>query len=84
MTEIEIYRDIVNLPGFFLTPKSKHDNPKRLERDFNLVRDKLKGMSYVELGKKYGISAGRCSQLIATMRRRYWYNFGRDLHTPES
>lgn len=84
MTEIEIYRDIVSLPGFFLIPKSKHDNPKRLERDFNLVRDKLKGMSYVELGKKYGISAGRCSQLIATMRRRYWYNFGKDLYTPES
>lgn len=70
MTELEILRDIVALPGYFTKPISK-GSVEIAERNYKMVCDRAKGMSYKEMSKKYNLSASHCATRVASQVQRY-------------
>lgn len=80
MTELEILRDIAALPGYFTKPVSK-GSAEVAERNYKMVCDRAKGMSYKEMSKKYNLSASHCASRIQREIQRYICAFqkGREL-----
>lgn len=74
MTELEILRDIVTLPGYFTKPLSK-GSAEVAERNYKMVCDRAKGMSYKEMSKKYNLSASHCATRVASQIQRYIHIF---------
>lgn len=75
MTELEILRDIA---AHFTKSHSLHSNAKMdktEERNYCLVCDRTKGLSFTELSNKYNLSEGRCRQIIEKMKARYHEEF---------
>ncbi len=70
MTELEILRDIAALPGYFTKPISK-GSAEIAERNYKMVCDRAKGMSYKEMSKKYNLSASHCATRVASQVQRY-------------
>lgn len=76
MTEQEILRDIVALPGYFAKPTSTSKGSIEIaERNYKMVCDRAKGMSYKEMSKKYNLSASYCSTRVASQVQRYIHIF---------
>lgn len=76
MTEQEILRDIVALPGYFTKPTGKGE-ADIAERNYRMVCDRARGLSFTELCNKYNLSEGRCRQIIEKMKMRYHHEFGK-------
>lgn len=74
MTEQEILRDIAALPGYFAKPVSK-GSTEIAERNYKMVCDRAKGMSYKEMSKKYNLSASHCATRVASQIQRYIHIF---------
>lgn len=76
MTEQEILRDIVALPGYFTKPTGKGEADVA-ERNYRIVCDRARGSSLEELSTKYKLHKERCRQILKKLILRYYLEFGK-------